>query len=257
MPAEVAPSFVWVTELPSAGARLTLAEDESHYVTRVCRGRPGDRLTATDGRGALATLRLLTAGSRAVAEVESCERTDLERSAWVLSGAPQGERGDWMVEKLAELGVTVFQPLDCERGRWERMRGRGERWRRLAIAALRQSRRRFLVEIRAPVPLAQALAELPTESRRWLADSAGTPASLATPPLDGVAVVLIGPAGGFSPAEKASIREPDFVPIALSDSRLRSETAAMAWACWWSGAGPAASSVKGAAPGLDAPTGRP
>lgn len=257
MPAEVAPSFVWVPDLPSTGARLTLPEDESHYVTRVCRGRPGDRLSATDGRGALATLRLVAVGSRAVAEVESCERMHPERSARVLSGAPQGERGDWMVEKLAELGVTVFQPLDCERGRWERMKGRMERWRRLAIAALRQSRRRFLFEIRAPVPLAQALAELPSEGLRWVADSAGTPASLSPPPRCAEAAVLIGPSGGFSPAERERIGGAGVVPIALSDGRLRTETAAMAWACWWSASGGGSSGVKGEAPGLDASAGRP
>ena len=237
MPAEATPSFVLVPELPATGARLTLPEDESRYVTRVCRARTGDRVTATDGQGTLAALRILAVGPRAVAEVESRERRHPERTAWVLAGAPQGERGDWMVEKLAELGVGLFQPLDCERGRWERMKGRTERWRRLAIAALRQSRRRFLLEVRSPVPIAEGLETLPAGSRRWLGDAAGTSAAMSAPPDAGIAVGVIGPPAGLVAGERARLAELSFLPIALSDSRLRTETAAMAWACWWSGAG--------------------
>ena len=132
MPAETSPSLLLVEDLPGVGRRVALPEDESHYLIRVCRARPGDRVSATDGRGALATLRMVEGGREAVVEVETCARSERTRVARVLCGPPEGERGDWMIEKLAELGVAVFQPLDCERGGWERMKGRAERWRRLA-----------------------------------------------------------------------------------------------------------------------------
>jgi 16S rRNA (uracil1498-N3)-methyltransferase len=236
LPADATPSFLLVSELPSAGGRLTLEDDESHYLTRVCRVRPGERVTATDGRGALALLRVIERGRRAVVEVESCERASARRQAWVLAGAPEGERGDWMVEKLAELGVAVFQPIDCQRGGWERMKGRSDRWRRLAVAALRQSRRRFLLEVREPQVLAEALAGLPAGAGYWLADAAGSPAARVPAPRDGVTVGLIGPAAGLSPAERGVAETAGFRPISLSDSRLRAETAALAWASWWSAA---------------------
>ena len=235
MPAEASPSLLLVEKLPGVGGGVVLPEDESHYLSRVCRARPGDRVSATDGRGGLATLRLVEGGKAAMLEVERCERSERARSAWVLAGPPEGERGDWLVEKLAELGVAAFQPVDCERAGWERMRGRAERWRRLAVAALRQSRRRFLLEIREPVPFAEALAGLPREGARWLGDRAGPAASAVPPPERGLAVGLIGPASGLSGAERASASEQGFSPICLSDSRLRTETAALAWSCWWSG----------------------
>jgi 16S rRNA (uracil1498-N3)-methyltransferase len=244
LPGDAAPSFLCVPELPSAGARLTLPEDESHYLTRVCRARVGERVQATDGRGALASLRVLEVGRSAVVEVESCERSRPARSAWVLAGAPEGERGDWLVEKLAELGVTVFQPVDCERARWEKMKGRTDRWHRLAVAALRQSRRRFLLEVRAPRPLAEVMTEVPAAAGTWLADASGPAAASVAPPRDGVAIGLIGPAAGLAEPERALAGRGGFQAISLSDSRLRAETAALAWACWWSGAvagGPAGS----------------
>ncbi len=255
LPGDGAPSFLWVPELPAAGARLTLSEDESHYLARVCRVRTGEIVSATDGRGGLASLRVIEAGRAALVEVESCERARPARSAWVLVGSPEGERGDWLVEKLAELGVSVFQPVDCERGRWERMKGREERWQRLAVAALRQSRRRFLLEVRTPRPLGEAMGELPTGAGSWLADAAGPSAASCSPPADGVAIALIGPASGLAPGERELAQRGGFQPISLSDSRLRAETAALAWASWWSGGsgGPGSDRMRGAG-GLDDPS---
>ena len=235
MPADAAPSFLLLAELPGVGGRVTLPEDESHYLTRVCRARAGERATATDGRGGLATLRLVETGRRAVVEIETCDRARAPRSAWVLAGAPEGNRGDWMVEKLAELGVTTFAPIDCERGRWERVGGRAERWQRLAVAALRQSRRRFLLEVLPPRPIAEAVAGH-TEAGCWLADAEGAPASTLQPPSAGQAVGLVGPASGLTPGERELASRAGFRPISLADGRLRTETAAIAWAGWWAGA---------------------
>ncbi len=229
--------------MPGVGGRFVLPEDESHYLTRVCRARAGDQVSATDGHGVLATLRIIEGGRSAKVEVERCERSARAREAWVLCGSPEGERGDWMIEKLAELGVAVLQPVDCERGGWERMKGRAERWRRLAVAALRQSRRRFLLEIRRPLPLAEALIGLPAEGGRWLGDAAGPSASAIAPADTGVSVGLLGPAAGFSATERDAVRHGGFSTICLSDSRLRTETAALAWACWWSAAGPGSSTA--------------
>lgn len=257
MPADAAPSLLLVEELPGVGRRLTLPEDETHYLTRVCRARSGDRVSATNGRGALATLRMVDAGRKATLEVETLSHAEPTRVAWVLAGPPEGERGDWMVEKLAELGVSVFQPIDCERGGWERMKGRAERWRRLAIAALRQSRRRFLVEIRGPLTIRDALTALPPGGGRWLGDAAGSPAASVRPPAEGIAVGLIGPSAGLAEAERALVAEAGFAPICFSDSRLRTETAAMAWAGWWSGGASGVAPASKSAAGLDDPASRP
>jgi 16S rRNA (uracil1498-N3)-methyltransferase len=244
LPADAAPSLLYVADLPGVGRRVTLREDESHYLHRVCRARAGDRVSATYGRGALATVVLIQAGREAVVEVERSDRIEPARTAWALAGAPEGERGDWMVEKLAELGVSVFQPLDCERGSWEKMNGRAERWRRVAVAALRQSRRRFLLEVREPVAVGTALDALPPEGGRWLADPSGPSAAGIQAAIGGLTVGLIGPSAGLSSGERAAATSAGFSSISFSDSRLRTETAALAWGCWWAApaaAGPPAS----------------
>jgi 16S rRNA (uracil1498-N3)-methyltransferase len=226
------PSFVYVPDLGAVGAGVALPDDEAHYVTRVCRARPGDGITATDGRGALARLRLLAVGREVRAAVESIERAERRRSAWVWCGAPEGERGDWMVEKLAELGAQAFQPVDCVRASWRGTGARVARWRRLAIAALRQSRRRFLMEVREPVPVAMAAAARPPAASCWLADPAGVK-GLPPGSHPGLSICAVGPSGGFAPAEAGLLESSGFARIRLAGGRLRAETAAVSWCALW------------------------
>jgi 16S rRNA (uracil1498-N3)-methyltransferase len=236
--ADAAPSHLWVPDLAEGAEAIELSAAESHYALRVVRARPGDRLTATDGKGALATLVLERAGARAQARIERFERAMRSRTAWVCGGPPEGRRGDWLVEKLGELGIAVWQPIDCERGEWRATAASRERWGRLAVAALRQSRRRFLLDVRDPVRLADLATVLPIEASRWLADPDGR-AGIQTPSDPGASVGVIGPASGFTAAEKGRLEDLHFERMSLSDGRLRSETAALAWASWWAAGDPA------------------
>ena len=231
--AEAAPARLYLPALPAAGARVELDGAEAHYVARVCRARAGERLEATDGRGACATLRLVEARGAVLVEVEAVAHEPLARPAWLLCGAPEGERADWLVEKLAELGVARFQPVDTARGAWRRAAGRRERWERLAVAALRQSRRAHLMEVADPLPLERALRELPAGCARWLADAGGVALGgvVAGGGMPGTG--LVGPSGGLEQAERAAALAAGFLPVRLADARLRTETAALAWAAWW------------------------
>lgn len=231
MPADAAPAWLHVPGLGAAGDSVAFTAWDLHYLTRVCRARAGDRVTATDGRGRVATIRLAAGGGGLAGTVESVEARARTKVARVLCGAPEDGRGDWLIEKLAELGVAVFQPVDCERGGWERAARRRERWERLAVAALRQSQSAFRLEIAAPAALDAAVAGLPAGGTRWLADPAGPKGAAGGAGAE--AAAAIGPAAGFSDAERARLREAGFEPIGLSGNRLRTETAAVAWAAWW------------------------
>jgi 16S rRNA (uracil1498-N3)-methyltransferase len=232
--AEATPSFLYLPELPGRGSRIELPLADAHYVGRVCRARVGEQVEATDGRGALAVLRLTRVRGEVVAEVVSITREEPRRQAWVLCGPPEGERADWLVEKLAELGILRFVPVDCDRAAWTRARGRRARWGRLAVAALRQSRRLHLMAVDEPVRLEQALAELPTQATRWLAEASGAAPRLEGSGPAGLAVGLVGPSGGLADGERELALREGFLPVCLSDARLRAETAALAWGVWWS-----------------------
>jgi 16S rRNA (uracil1498-N3)-methyltransferase len=221
-----------------------LPEDERHYLVHVCRARPGDRATATDGRGKVATLRLLDASRGARVEVESLGERPRAGVCWVLAGAVEGGRADWMVEKLGELGVAVFQPVDAMRSRWPASAARRDRLARMAVAALRQSQRAHLLEVHAPMPLDRAVDALPKQADRWLCSAVGVAAAPGAKPLgpERITVGAIGPAEGFEPHEETSLIGRGFRVMMLADGRLRTETAAVAWASWWA-AGVAAGGV--------------
>lgn len=226
------PSLLYAPDLGAPGSALRLSPDESHYLARVCRARAGDQAEATDGRGGVARLRLDRVGLECRAEVISVERRERARRAWMWCGAPERGRADWLIEKLAELGVERFQPLEGAGSAWPAGATRMDRWSRIAIAALRQSRSPFLLEVRPPVSLETALLTVESPANCWLGDpSGGTPG--AHPGVVRLEIGAIGPSGGFSSLDRERLSAAGFAPIRLADCRLRTETAALAMAAWW------------------------
>lgn len=239
MRADAAPAFLWLPGLRGRGQEFALESDDAHYVARVCRAEIGDTLSATDGEGALATLEVLAVRGETRVRIRTLRDQPRPGHAIVACGAPEKDRADWLVEKLGELGVADLQPLECERAGWERFDSRRDRLERLAVAALRQSRRAWRLVIREPLAPAAWCAGLEAGGERWLADAEGRAARLEAGPW---ACVAVGPAPGFSASERASLGEAGFVGVRLSEARLRTETAALGWAALWS-VGCAAKSV--------------
>ncbi len=231
--ADAVPSQLVLPAIPELGAELELPAEEAHHAVRVCRVRAGERVQATDGNGVRALLEMIELRGAARARVVSRTSEPRTRDATVLCGAPEGQRADWLVEKLGELGIGRLVLIDSERAPWSAAESRLERLGRLAVAALRQSRRAWRVSIEGPTPLPDALAGLGGPAQRWLAEEGG--AAPARPASEGLSVGAIGPAAGFSSAERGSFEACGFRAMSLSDGRLRTETAALAWAAWWSG----------------------
>ncbi|MBI5168854.1 MAG: 16S rRNA (uracil(1498)-N(3))-methyltransferase [Candidatus Eisenbacteria bacterium] len=235
MAADAAPAFVLIERLPAPGEEVLLDGDAAHYLSRVVRARPGERVHATDGAGTVATLEVVE--SRPDVRVIGGERRVMARPAErvLVCGAPEGDRADWMVEKLAELGVSRLVLAECERAKWERAEAKLERWSRLAAAALRQSQSAWLMRIEPPRPLAEALAGAESATARWVALPGA--ATVRLPREDGASWCVIGPSPGFSESEVKRLRESGFVPAGLGPARLRTETAALTVAALWQAGG--------------------
>lgn len=232
--AAAAPAWLLLSDLPGPGGVVSLDSEALHYLTRVVRLKPGDVVHVTDGRGALARMVLEANGHARTLELDRAAR---RREAWVLCGAPEGERADWMAEKLAELGAAVMIPVDTARASWTQAARRLPRLERLARAALRQSCGRWLLEIRPPQPLAAAVAALPADAVRFVADPGGEPAARVSSTAIGQAALAIGPSPGWTAEEAALLAEAGFRALKFGGTRLRAETAAVALTCWWASAG--------------------
>ncbi|MFT3855023.1 MAG: RsmE family RNA methyltransferase [Ilumatobacteraceae bacterium] len=207
--ASAAHVFVDDLELPE------LDERDTHHLGRVLRLRDGQSVTVSDGRG-----RWRTAVWRAGAvepDGETCGPSP--RPAVTIAAAiPKGDRLEWMVQKLTEVGVDGITLVDCHRSvvRWDAARAGAQRARltRIVRDAAMQSRRTWLPELAGPVPL---VSVLDGDGAVVVADPAGAVFDVAAP-----VTVVVGPEGGFTPDEVAGAQL-----VALGDHVLRVETAAV------------------------------
>ncbi|MEO7555941.1 MAG: RsmE family RNA methyltransferase [Acidimicrobiales bacterium] len=192
-----------------------LSVDDRHHLERVLRLRAGEELTVSDGRG----------GWRACRFGPELEPI----SAIAVDPAPEpplalgfalvkGDKPEWVVQKLTELGVDRIVPFVAARSvvRWddERSARAHERLTHIARQAAMQSRRTWLPTVE-PVGAFALLAGAPGTA---LCERGGEPPTLATP------TVLVGPEGGWAPEELASAHS----TVTLGVTVLRAETAAVA-----------------------------
>ena len=221
------------------GEIIALATSEAHYVAHVLRMRPGEEVEAFDGVQHTYRLRLTAVSSGAV-EGAVVSRSPVPVAAEVPltlgQAVPKGAKMELIVEKCSELGLTTLVPLYTERtvvrARPERLADRLARWRRIAEAAARQCGRPALLDVQAPMSLADFCAHYQTVVGKIVCWEQEPRCGLrqALNRLDGKApiVVLIGPEGGWTPAEIALARARGFVPVHLGPRILRTETAAIA-----------------------------
>ena len=232
------PVRLYLEQAIDAGAERLLPPGAVRHV-QVLRLRPGDALVLFDGRGGeydatLTHLGRSEAGVRVGAH-RAVER-ELARPVTLAVGMPANERMDTLVEKATELGAAAIQPLVCERSvlrlHGERAQKKQAHWRGVAVAAAEQCGRTRLPEVHAVTALAAWLrhATDAPASVRWLLDPGdATPLSRLAESLGDEGVLLLsGPEGGFSDAERELALAAGFVAASLGPRVLRADTAPLA-----------------------------
>ncbi len=227
-------AHVFVSDVSSAP--IGISSRDVHHLADVLRLRDGETVTASDGRGGWRRCAFRWRGSGSVpCNDSSGEDCVLEPIGQVeMSERPlplitvgfsllKGERNEWVVQKLTELGVDKMVPLVANRTvvRWDAQRTRRQmlRLRTVAREAAMQARRVWLPQVCDPGPVSEAAGLLgATPSKIAMLDRSGGSISLAAS-----AAVLVGPEGGWS-SEELSM---GFHLVAVCGTVLRSETAAI------------------------------
>lgn len=219
---------------------LMLTPEDSLHCARVLRHRTGDSICVIDGMGTMYECVVLSDNPRQV----SAEITG-RHTAWnshpyhlLMAVCPtkNNDRFEWFVEKAVEIGVDAIFPLEGDRS--ERRVYKGERARKIALSAAKQSLKASLPEIGEMVPVRDFVGagrdglkliaycfEDETVPRRALSEVVSE--YLSTHSENPEITVLIGPEGDFSPAEAECALKNGYVPVHLGPSRLRTETAAL------------------------------
>jgi 16S rRNA (uracil1498-N3)-methyltransferase len=212
----------FVADLPGPGP-LRLDPDLAHHLGTVLRCRAGDTIRLADGRGGSALATILAAERRRVeVEVGPAEfRPRPVRRVHLAFAPPRHNRAEWLFEHATEVGVAVFWPLWTERTRPQGERA--DRWHKILLAAAGQSDRDWLPELRGAIELREFLAHPGLPAARCLAAADGPPLARSHEEV----VLLVGPEGGFTDAERAAATASGFVPSCFGPHVLRTETAAL------------------------------
>ncbi len=151
----------------------------------------------------------------------------------LAQGIPEAGKMDLIVEKAVELGVTAVLPVSAERSvvrlKSDRAEKRVGRWRAVVHAASEQCGRNTLADILAPVSLKDVIQTAGDSTLVLLSPQAPLPLSAWAKSVGARNLtLLIGPEGGFTPAEEALALVGGAVAVSMGDRILRTETAAMA-----------------------------
>ncbi|MDH7796686.1 MULTISPECIES: 16S rRNA (uracil(1498)-N(3))-methyltransferase [unclassified Beijerinckia] len=233
---DFAATRLFVSHPLSAGAILDLERDQSNYILNVLRLRESDTIFIFNGRDGEWMARIAP-GSRKVARLEAIEPVRLQQAACDLHYlfAPiKHARLDYMAQKAVEMGASRLQPVLTRRTQVQRVNL--DRLRANAIEAAEQCGIMTIAEVAEPVDLERVLRDWPASRRLIFCDE---DADVVEPVLalrqavgDARApalAVLIGPEGGFDPAERKAISAvPGVIGISLGPRILRADTAAVA-----------------------------
>jgi 16S rRNA (uracil1498-N3)-methyltransferase len=187
---------------------------------------PGDAVMLFNGEDGewLAHLTTLRRDATGIIVDRALRPQAAEPDLWLLFAPLKRGATDLLVAKATELGVAVLTPVLTERCNTARLNL--VRLAAIAIEAAEQSERLTIPRIDPPRRLGELLADWP--DARPLVVATERAAAPPVPSIHGPAALLIGPEGGFTPAELDALRQHPFVqPATLGPRILRAETAAI------------------------------
>ncbi|MBB81026.1 MAG: hypothetical protein CMN02_08555 [Roseibacillus sp.] len=225
----------FVAKASWVNSKVLLSLEESHHCVRVMRKSAGDRIEVFDGAGRWARGVIAEGSDREVTVMIEEEGTTQKKKPSLLMAiaVAKGKTMELVIQKSVELGVDRIQPLLTENMaiHWsgEVLKGKQEKWRRVAMEACKQCGQNIVPEV-CPVVAFEDGLEAGGEEVRFLAslDQRARPlrCEVEELPADLHSVELfIGPEGDFSPSETEQAIRSGLRPVSFGSRVLRVETA--------------------------------
>lgn len=215
--------------------QIVITDEPYHHLNKVLRLKTGAVVLLLDGCGNCCEVQIdqLQPKQATTRVLRRWQEDKAGLPITLLQALPKGDKFDLVLQKGTELGVSSFQAIETDHAipnlTSARLKKRELRWQRIASEAARQSRRTFLPEVK-PLQKLTAVLEEPSSDLKlvlWEAGAVPLADALPTKPPTGVRL-LIGPEGGFSPAEIDIITGAGFKAVHLGPRILRTETAGLA-----------------------------
>jgi len=219
---------------------VVLPRDEAEHMTRVLRLGVGDTVTVFDGRGHEFLARVASAIRRDVrlqllSRIEPAAESEVGLT--LAQAVLKGDKMDDVIRDAVMLGVAAVQPIVTKRTESTvaaLMKGtRVERWRRVALASAKQSRRAVLPEIRMPLTLETLLDEPVSTLRLMLVEPSASAdvervSALQAMPRPGDATLFVGPEGGWTEPEWTAAAAHGVRLVSLGARTLRADAVPVA-----------------------------
>lgn len=221
---------------------ILLDESQAHHLREVLRLKIGSSVELFTDAGLIAQAIVTRADPTGVAvRVETVEQSKSTGELIVASAVPKGDRADWMIEKLSELGVSRFIPLKTARSVVHPTgNSKRDRWLRIATESAKQSHRAGVMKIDELTEIDKLLSgdlipppglSLKWQTQRWYLSTKDDAAPIGDFCLGShpdQLLFLIGPEGGWTDDELARFASHGLTGVKLTATILRVETAAVA-----------------------------
>ena len=214
---------------------IVLIEETSKHIVQVLRMQNGEPLQLTDGKGNLFTCEI-TDNNRKRCAVKITHTANHQRPTTnvtiAISLLKNTNRFEWFLEKATEIGVTEIIPLICTRT--EKQHFRHDRMNGILISAMLQSQQTWLPVLHEPVKFENLYHDSNRQTQfenaqKFIAhcEDESNKVQLTSKLLNSSTsrLILIGPEGDFTKEEINLALENNFTPVALGNTRLRTETA--------------------------------
>lgn len=204
-------------------------KEESRHIIKVLRKKDSDILQVTNGSGLLFETQItLASDNKCTVEVISITNAEKPKFHLHLAVAPtkMNDRFEWFLEKATEIGIQEITPIFCDRS--ERKVINRDRFEKIILSAMKQCNETFLPKLNEAISFKEFIKQQ-NKGLQLIAHCEETDKKSlkeVLKPNEDV-TILIGPEGDFSEKEIALALENNYKPVALGNTRLRTETAAV------------------------------
>lgn len=220
-------------DIHEATSSFTFDKEESKHIVKVLRKSVGDVLYITNGLGWMFDAEIINADiKKCQANISNAKQHPKREYKLHLAVAPtkMNDRFEWFLEKATEIGIDTITPILCDHS--ERKVIKLDRFEKILQSAMKQSLQCYLPTINELTPFNNFVNQ-DFEGQKYIAHCEDSDRKLLKNQLkpDQDIVILIGPEGDFSVKEIETALQHNFIPVTLGNTRLRTETAAIA-ACY-------------------------
>ncbi|MDR1739293.1 MAG: 16S rRNA (uracil(1498)-N(3))-methyltransferase [Bacteroidales bacterium] len=224
------------------GNRAVFSPETSAHIVKVLRHKAGDKISFTDGTGMLYEGSLINADpKRAETSITNIKqtKTTLPPIHIVVAPTKNIDRIEWFVEKAVEVGIAEISFVQTKNS--ERKTLKIDRLHKIAESAMLQSKQTYMPKINEMISLKRFIERITHlhcdkffgycyEGNIYSTSETRPEEILYYPEMinrNVPTMVLIGPEGDFTIEEAQYLQNNNFLPVVLSSTRLRTETAAL------------------------------